>query len=200
MRRKLETGRGANLRLLALCICLCFAGSAAGAQQADTPAVRALWWVNASAMPLGIGIASNWDDADPALMVLYMSLSRLGPRGFLVTVRFDGEWGSPYDDDREPYTISDFSVLAGVAAKGKWAFASIAGGVGSEVVGEPVYFLSGGSENTKTTGVLGLAAESQVFVTPLRWFGVGLVVFGNLNRVRPFGAAAVCLQLGRVRP
>lgn len=52
-------------------------------------------------------------------------------------------------------------------------------------------------ETVKITS-LGVSLDIQMFLTPCRYFGLGISLAGNLNPTRSFGAFILCLQLGDI--
>ncbi len=45
---------------------------------------------------------------------------------------------------------------------------------------------------------LGLPLELQAFITPVRYVGIGLIGFGDVNAKRSFGGVALALQFGKL--
>jgi len=106
---------------------------------------------------------------------------------YIVTTRFyktqGGIWGPPP-------SITEFAVLFGMAKKTKWWLASGAGGLA---------YVSGVDDDNHNISTIGFPIESQLFVTPLSFFGLGVCLFGDLNtRMINYGAL-FCLQLGQLR-
>jgi hypothetical protein len=97
----------------------------------------------------------------------------------------------------------DVGVLYGkVLAKGKFSFASIAGGisyVGGVKRGEFLY-RKGITDYYEEVYIqtIGIPIELQSFLT-LRLIGVGIYGFANLNPRNTFWGFTFCLQLGKLR-
>jgi hypothetical protein len=48
-------------------------------------------------------------------------------------------------------------------------------------------------------GTIGLAVEGEAYLTSLRYVGIGLNAFGNINAEQPYLAVGLCLHLGYLR-
>jgi len=56
----------------------------------------------------------------------------------------------------------------------------------------------GTPDDTKSSE-LGVPLEGQVFIQPLRFLGVGLYGYGDLNKEKSFWGWSISVALGRVR-
>jgi len=93
---------------------------------------------------------------------------------------------------------TDFAVLYGRslhAGSGYNAFSIGLGLVNSVHRGALLYGLN--YETVRITS-LGVSLDIQMFLTPCRYFGLGISLAGNLNPTRSFGAFILCLQLGDI--
>ena len=119
-----------------------------------------------------------------------VSLRYLGTTEFVLAALFV----SPLEE------ISDISVLYGrVLAKGKLGFVSVGAGIGyvSGVKRGEYLYEKDVTEYYERIDIhtIGVPIELQIFFT-LRFIGVGIYGFANINRDDPFIGFAFCLQVG----
>ncbi|HKS06603.1 MAG TPA: hypothetical protein VJR92_09855 [Gemmatimonadaceae bacterium] len=82
--------------------------------------------------------------------------------------------------------ITEVGLMTGVATRPSGIHASIAAGLG---------IVDASSDSSS----LGFPVEAQITVRPLRWIGVGVHVFGNLNKTGKLYGVTIPVQIGRLR-
>jgi hypothetical protein len=91
----------------------------------------------------------------------------------------------------------DVGVLYGVMNKTDQFMASLSGGLAyTSSIDNPTP-LTVDSSVTKNT--LGLPLETQLFWTPTKYVGLGVIGFGNINSTRSFGGVLLAIQLGKLK-
>lgn len=170
-----------------LFLVLAFLVFAAGlnAQEAGV-AARNLGWLN-----FGAGFSSGLEPnvGMPGVGLGLSYKSRLGLFS-LRSVFFEDFQICLFGDCSNPHRLWDAGALYGVITKGKFAFASASAGLG----------LAGGKrEGAKAFTTVGIPLETQLFLTPIRYAGIGLYGLADLNPEKSFWGLLVCLQFGRLR-
>ena len=89
--------------------------------------------------------------------------------------------------------VQDFGFLIGVGNHPGLLRYSIGAGVGQTTV----TFTDGSTSHKKSA--VGMPLESQLFVQPLRFVGVGLYGYGDVNDQRSFWGWSISVALGRLR-
>ncbi|MGA9116746.1 MAG: hypothetical protein WB626_08230 [Bacteroidota bacterium] len=140
------------------------------------------WWVNG-----GVGSASGDIGSGPLLSAGLSWSSQSGSTllslrtVYTAEVEFHifGEAGAPAE------SAWDAGVLYGWILRRRLWCASAGAGAG----------FVGGRRVTGSFLTLGIPAESQLFLTPLSWLGVGVYWFANLNTERSFWGGLFALQI-----
>lgn len=89
-----------------------------------------------------------------------------------------------------PPELYEVGLLYGISLKRKYFLTSVAAGIG---------YIWGEGYDWNEVSTIGIPIETQLFITPLPFCGVGFYIFTNLNREAiPFGIA-LSLQLGKLR-
>jgi hypothetical protein len=143
---------------------------------------------------------------DPAVN---MGLSLATANDRVYTVRIAGV--TKLEDNIAPdKTISDFSILYGKRFHPE-TYLSVTANVGvaftaqvkrgkylgikhDDVEGKDVH-----TYEEIRKGTIGIAVEGEAYITSLRYVGIGLNAFGNINAEQPFLALGLCLHLGYLR-
>ena len=60
-------------------------------------------------------------------------------------------------------------------------------------------FFCGSTYDERPFRTVGIPVEARISLAPLRFVGIGVGLFGNLNPVRPFVGGAVHVHLGKLR-
>lgn len=101
----------------------------------------------------------------------------------------------------DPQYVLDAGLLYGLGVRRWFGGASAAIGLGI-VAGQKRRHDGEGLpiEGTEADFVtIGVPFQAQVAITPLPFFGIGALAFGNLNAKEPLVGALVCLQIGKLR-
>ena len=94
-------------------------------------------------------------------------------------------------------SVWEIGFMYGRFAKNKNGMASLSAGM--SLVGGSIYPKPGNRRHLKDFTTVGIPVQCQLFVTPTRVFGFGLVGFGNLNLERSIFGGMFCIQLGRLK-
>jgi hypothetical protein len=92
---------------------------------------------------------------------------------------------------------ADIGLLYGRMTKGKWGYASAAGGLALTLLRMNEESSSGGFQIYHTT--VGLPLELQAFLTPLPFAGIGVVASADINPKQSFAGIFLSLQIGSLR-
>ena len=91
--------------------------------------------------------------------------------------------------------VEDYGLMAGVGSRPGLIHYSLAAGVGAATITRKGS--SGGSDpHIKRFGV---PLEGQLFLQPLRFVGVGVYGYGDLNKEKSFWGWSISVALGRMR-
>jgi len=149
------------------------------------------FWVNG-----GLGASSF--GVSPGVSVSYQSRKSLVSVRYVYNEEFQILGPSPSE------TVWDVGVLYGRSAKVSYGLASISGGIGvvggvrrGKYLGSSGWFSSNYEKLTFLT--VGIPVESQLFWTPLSFFGIGIYGFANLNTEKSFIGGLFCIQIGKLR-
>jgi hypothetical protein len=194
--------------IIAIGIFLILGSSAFAVSDSTTTESPRLSWVT---LGLGPGSCSAWSAVSG--MISYSTTAK--GSGKILTFRYgradewDGDildWGDP----RPFESVWDLGVLYGAISKGGSGFVSasaglaVVGGVkrGAFLRYEGEWFGHDVYEARHFTTV-GIPIEAQAFWTPPHSFGLstglGLELYANLNPVRSYVGANLCIQFGKVR-
>ena len=159
----------------------------ANGMAAQVPEQRSdAFWVSAGVGRASVGLASG------------LGLSyRSGPH--LVSARLLG--GGPVDPfgTRTGTDVGEISIMYGRAGGGAVGVRSISAGVGL-VSGEHRRRGGGFSPQVEEFGpTVGIPIEAQFIFSPIRFLGVGVTGFANLNAEASFAGALLSLHLGKLR-
>lgn len=168
------------------------------------PNNKDLWWIN-----IGFGkggmFGGDLDNAknsehDVNNLSLLASSSFYSPQiGFPITVRTaaSAEQVMMFTSDIE--YIYDYGVLIGQMHKTRWGRIVYSAGI-STVKGMYIYGFEDASNETiwkyKSYETIGMPLQVELIFTPIKYIGVGITGYGNLNLKRSFWGAAVCFQFG----
>ena len=89
--------------------------------------------------------------------------------------------------------VQDFGFLAGVGNHPGLLRYSVGAGIGQTTL----TFTDGTNSHKEST--VGVPLETQLFVQPFRFAGVGLYGYGDLNNKKSFWGWSISVALGRVR-
>lgn len=90
--------------------------------------------------------------------------------------------------------VEDFGLLVGVGNRPGRIRYSLGAGLGRATITRK----GSSSTDVKSTAV-GVPLEGQLFVQPLRFVGVGVYGYGDLNKEKSFWGWSISVALGRVR-
>ncbi|MDA3899697.1 MAG: hypothetical protein PF637_04155 [Spirochaetes bacterium] len=113
---------------------------------------------------------------------------------------------SYYDDSEFLY---EGGIMIGQMRKNRWAYASFAAGLSyiqGGHSGETTELLYEGDEfydpeydyEMVYYRTIGIPIQIELMVTPLKFCGMGIIIFGNLNIERPFYGAVLSFSSGRL--
>jgi hypothetical protein len=91
-------------------------------------------------------------------------------------------------------SLDDYSILYGRVVTSSTILTSFGGGLGI-VKGYHGLF----SEEGKTKAIIGFPLEAQLFWRPLRFLGLGLYGFANINSEKSYYGCTFSLQIGKLR-
>lgn len=91
--------------------------------------------------------------------------------------------------------VEDYGLMAGVGSRPGLVHYSLAAGVGAATITRKGS--SGGSDSHIKK--FGVPLEGQLFLQPLRFVGVGLYGYGDLNKEKSFWGWSISVALGRLR-
>lgn len=156
------------------------------------------WWIN-----LGIGTAGSSHNALESMggLTATTSLNYMISEHQLLTARY-----MQTNELLGKSGVKDAGLLYGLIAKTDYAYASISAGLGwfqydrwhSNLL-ETTWWNGEHSHRIKTYTTVGIPAEAQLFITPLGIFGMGVIIFADLNNRKPILGAALALQFGNLR-
>lgn len=95
-------------------------------------------------------------------------------------------------------SLNDYSILYGRAFTSSAFLASLGGGLGF-VDGSISNGLFSEEEPEEIEMIIGLPLEAQLFWRPLRFLGLGLYGFANINSEESFYGCTLALQIGKLR-
>jgi hypothetical protein len=114
---------------------------------------------------------------------------------FIVSIGAAGSWdlGTAVIQSREYY------ATGGLVFKGKKSVASFELGPSYGF-----YYLSQPDPSTFTvttteTSKIGLAVQGKFFYTPIKYFGIGVQIFADINGYQTAGQISLCVAIGLVR-
>jgi hypothetical protein len=90
--------------------------------------------------------------------------------------------------------VEDYGLMAGVGNRPGLVRYSLGAGLGAATITRKTG--SGDDSRSKTVGV---PLEGQLFLQPLRFLGVGLYGYGDLNKEKSFWGWSISVALGRGR-
>jgi hypothetical protein len=158
------------------------------------------WWIN-----LGVGFGGGAPNANKdtdvstvaanasvsyqfgANLISLRSAETTNSDGFFLFVT--GEFTS----------AKDIALLYGRSTKSPGSQASIAAGIGFVEITRQDFILFFPISEIKTERATGLALESQLFVQPASFLGLGLYGYANLNSKNSFYGVTLSLRLGKLR-
>jgi len=101
--------------------------------------------------------------------------------------------GGVFASQGEVVAVQDAGVLLGYGSAPGLVHYSVGAGLGIATMTR-----RGTPDDTKSSE-LGVPLEGQVFVQPLRFLGVGLYGYGDLNKDRAFWGWSISVTVGRLR-
>ncbi len=170
------------------------------------------WWMNVG-LGLGHWKTSATDSNRDSGLAGGLSINYMPSQHTLVTLRGTTiadfgfvfipfvYWASGSDQ------VSDVSALFGLIQKGRWGYVSASAGLGyvhakyksRTSIFNPFTGQEVTSRTKHRTGTIGIPGEIQVFFTPFKFAGIGLIGFGNYNNKHSFGGVMLALQFGKLR-
>ena len=91
--------------------------------------------------------------------------------------------------------VEDYGVMAGVGSGPGLVHCSLGAGIGAATITRKGN--SGGSDSHNKT--FGVPLEGQLFVQPIRFLGVGVYGYGDLNKEKSFWGWSISVAVGRLR-
>ena len=89
--------------------------------------------------------------------------------------------------------ISEFGATYGTSVSESFLFASASAGLGIVLISEKAV-----RGEDKTTAI-GIPLEAQAFISPIRYFGFGAKLIGNVNSKSSYWGVLFCLHVGKMR-
>ena len=91
--------------------------------------------------------------------------------------------------------VEDYGLMAGVGSRPGLIHYSVAAGVGAATITRKGSSGSGDSHIKR----FGVPLEGQLFLQPIRYLGVGLYGYGDLNKEKSFWGWSISVAVGRLR-
>ena len=101
--------------------------------------------------------------------------------------------GGLFAANGEVVSVQDLGVLVGYGGAPGLVHYSVGAGLGIATLTRR------GTPNDTKSSELGLPLEGQLFIQPLRFVGVGLYGYGDLNKDRSFWGWSISVAVGRLR-
>lgn len=98
-------------------------------------------------------------------------------------------------------STSDASLLYGLIGKNHYGYISFSTGISRVKFRDKSEFIFGNYNHTiKHSAVsIGLPFQSQIFWTPCRYFGLGIIGFANVNHIKNYYGGGLEIQTGVLR-
>lgn len=143
------------------------------------------WWWN---LGVGAGVASN-DSHNFSAPAVQLSFNGMLTETLFTTL----EWTSVYNHDDE--AARELGLLLGYRSKhANWFWTAAAGIGATRYEQERYYYRSYYSYHyTEENTNLSVPVEAQIFYTPFKHFGVGLIGHASVSK-NPFASAMVAIQ------
>lgn len=145
------------------------------------------WWVN-----LGTGVAGSHDSSDN--IGGYTATASINFPVFqyqLMTVDY-----IQTDQFLGASSVKEVGLLYGLIARQKYGYESASAGLSWVQYDQGRGGFLVPKEHIATYDTIGIPGELQFFLTPISHFGLGVIIFGNLNNKKSFMGAALALQFG----
>lgn len=156
-------------------------------------------WVN---LGLGVAAASNSSGIGGDIGLNYApSSSRLWTLRTSTALNFTGILGDVIigNGDGNDDTPSDVALMYGLMRKNTDGYVSASTGLALVDDQTPGISINGVTTQQESDSyTVGFPIELQAFLTPIKYVGVGLIGFGDLNAKRSFGGVALALQFGKL--
>jgi hypothetical protein len=206
--------RSAMKKLLtALCLVAGVLPAIADEPMADA---KGTWWANFGAGPgvLTSHTADNADDDyDSSRNLSSISINYAHFSNQFIELRVSNlghfiDFSCFVSCEEQLNKLQDIGLLYGIMKKEKWYTLGASVGLAYTDIeyksGEKVYVPDGDYYTTEYTyrnsQTLGLPAEAQLFYTPFKYFGIGLIGYLNINTEASGVGAMLAIQLGNLRP
>ncbi len=156
-------------------------------------------WLN-----LGVGLAggNNFSGVGADVSLNYApSNSRLWTLRSSEAVNLSGIFSNLFctSNCKNEDSAGDVALMYGLMQKNTLGYVSASTGLALATDQQPEIIVNGvQTQPGSNTYTIGLPLELQAFITPVRYVGIGLIGFGDLNTRKSFGGVALALQFGKL--